>query len=131
MCVYVWGEWGVTRAWVLQLLEDLAADRRLTFRRIAASRRPSPVIRRLADALFAVCRRLERAAGILPPPRKRRRLRAQGTAAPRRRIVGAAGGDSGVLSALAGPPSGQESASSSLGALPAGLPSSRLAAGPE
>ena len=45
-----------------QLLEDLPADLRLTFRRIAACRRPSPVARRLSVALSAVGSRLERAA---------------------------------------------------------------------
>ena len=82
-------------------------DCRLTFRRIADRRRPSPVVRRLVAALTAVCNRLERAAqaaaGTLPPPRKRRRRHAQGAAVPRRRIGGAAGCDSGVSDASAGP----------------------------
>ena len=106
-----------------QLLEDLAADRRLTFRRIAACRRPSPVIRRLAAALSAVCGRLESAAdaaaGILPPPRKRRRCRAQGTAAQRRRIDGSGGGG-GEVPAPAGPPGGPHFALSLRGSPPAG-----------
>jgi hypothetical protein len=45
-----------------QLLEDLAEDLRLTFRRIAARRRPSPVVRRLAVAMTAACHSIERDA---------------------------------------------------------------------
>ena len=90
-----------------QLLEDLEADRRLTFRRIAGSQRSSPITRRLAETLSAVCRCLERAAGIPPPPRKRRRRLAQDAVLlRRRRIAAAADSDSGVLPAPAGPHSG-------------------------
>ena len=73
-----------------QLLEDLADDLRLTFRRIAARRRPSPVVRRLAVALTGACRRIDRAtpfaaaAVFTPPPRKRRRT---SPAASRLRVV--------------------------------------------
>ena len=86
-----------------QLLEDLGADRRLTFRRIAARHRPSPVVRRLAAALCAVCDRLERAvyaaAGIPPPSRKRRR-RAQTPPAPRCRIGDCAAEAPGPVASL-------------------------------
>jgi hypothetical protein len=78
-CVYARASSDARRALARgrQLLEDLPVDLRLTFRRIAACLRPSPVTRRLAVALSAVGSRLERAAlaarGALPPPCKRRR----------------------------------------------------------
>jgi hypothetical protein len=92
-----------------QLLEDLPADRRLTFHRIADRRRPSPVVRRLAAALSAVCGRLERAAqaatGTLPPPRKRRRRRAQGVVdTPSRPAHNAPAGPASVPPLLSSPP---------------------------
>ena len=61
-----------------QLLEDLAGDLRLTFGCIAARSRPCPVVRRLAVALTAACRRIEREAPfaattvVAPLPSKRR-----------------------------------------------------------
>ncbi len=63
-CVYARASSDARRALARrrQLLEDLPADLRLTFRRIAACLRPSPVVYRLAVALSAVGSRLERAA---------------------------------------------------------------------
>ena len=92
----------------LQLLEDLQADCRLTFLRISARSRPSPVIRRLTTALSAVCCRLEHAAhateGILPkrPLLKRRLCHAQGVVAKRRSKCGTDGCDGGSPPAQAG-----------------------------
>jgi hypothetical protein len=62
-----------------QLLEDFAADMRLTMRRLSASRRRSPALRRLSKAVTELTRRLElQAAPPTPPSRARGGSRAGG-----------------------------------------------------